>query len=308
MVEKLLLEQDLVDHLLRAPGHQVAAQVKPGIELGARQRRPAALAPDPAHHGGVRREEGVGGGFRIVGDEAVRIDADLQGIGSVPGAPAGLAIEIDQRRESLRLAANDGERQRQAEGAGARHGLRRAADRDPDGQLTLGAGIDAEIVDGRAVAAAPAHAFILADAQQQFEVLGEQRVVVVQVLAEQRERFDEGAAPGHDLGAPARQQVDGGELLEHPHRIVGTQHRHRAGQLDAPGDGGGGGEDDGGRRDREVRPVMLADAEHIEPDLVGEADLFHQLGEALGGRVLRPGLREGVDADFHGDHSICRRS
>ncbi len=61
-----------------------------------------------------------------------------------------------------------------------------------------------------------------AEREQQLELLGEQLVVVVQLVAEQRERFDEGAAPGHDLGAAAGDQVEGGELLEDPHRIVGA--------------------------------------------------------------------------------------
>ncbi len=37
---------------------------------------------------------------------------------------------------------------------------------------------------------------------------------------------------------------------------------------------GGRGEHDGGRGDGEVRPVVLADAEHVEADLVGEHDLL----------------------------------
>ena len=41
-----------------------------------------------------------------------------------------------------------------------------------------------------------------------------------------------------------------------------------------------GGEHDGGRRDGVVGPVVLADAEHVEPDLVGELDLLDQLAQA----------------------------
>ena len=58
--------------------------------------------------------------------------------------------------------------------------------------------------------------------EQQVELLGEQLVVVVEVVAEQREGLDERAAPGHDLGAPARQQIERRELLIDPHRIVGA--------------------------------------------------------------------------------------
>ena len=64
-------------------------------------------------------------------------------------------------------------------------------------------------------------------------------------------------------------------------------------------------EHDGRRRDGEVGPVVLADAEHIEADLVGELDLLDQIADALlraddgAGRVRRA-LSEGVDAEFHG--------
>ena len=40
-------------------------------------------------------------------------------------------------------------------------------------------------------------------------------------------------------------------------------------------------EDDGRRRDGEVGPVVLADAEDVEPDLVGELDLLDQVAQPL---------------------------
>ncbi len=65
--------------------------------------------------------------------------------------------------------------------------------------------------------------------------------------------------------------------------------------------GRGGAEDDGGRRDGEVGPVVLADAEDVEPDLVGELDLLEQVPEPLPGAQLGRGqLRERVDAQLHG--------
>ncbi len=51
---------------------------------------------------------------------------------------------------------------------------------------------------------------------------------------------------------------------------------------------------------------MLADAEHLEADLIGQLDLLHQVAQPLrrardlpGGRVRRV-LDEGIDANFHG--------
>ena len=41
------------------------------------------------------------------------------------------------------------------------------------------------------------------------------------------------------------------------------------------------GEHDGRRRDGEIRPVVLADPEHVEPDLIGELDLLEQVPQPL---------------------------
>ena len=46
---------------------------------------------------------------------------------------------------------------------------------------------------------------------------------------------------------------------------------------------GGRAEDDRRRRDREVRAMVLADPEDVEPDLVGELDLLDQVAQPLGG-------------------------
>ena len=86
---------------------------------------------DPVHDFGHRREELVGRGLRVLGDEAVRVDAEPEHRRIVAGAAPGLAVELDERRESLGHAADDRQRHRQTERAGADGGLRRAADRDP---------------------------------------------------------------------------------------------------------------------------------------------------------------------------------
>ena len=47
-------------------------------------------------------------------------------------------------------------------------------------------------------------------------------------------------------------------------------------------------EHDRRRRDREVGPVVLADAEDVEADLVRELDLLDQVREPLLGPIVRP--------------------
>ena len=64
----------------------------------------------------------------------------------------------------------------------------------------------------------------LAQPEQEVELLGEELVVVGKVVAEERERLDERAATGHDLGATAGEQVERRELLEDAHRIVRAEH------------------------------------------------------------------------------------
>ena len=67
----------------------------------------------------------------------------------------------------------------------------------------------------------------------------------------------------------------------------------------------GRGEHDGRRRDGEVGPVVLADAEDVEPDLIGELDLLDQVAQALRGADHPPGSRVGrqlgerVDPELH---------
>ena len=63
--------------------------------------------------------------------------------------------------------------------------------------------------------------------------------------------------------------------------IVGAEDADRAGQPDALRARRGRGEHDGRRGDGEVGPVVLADAEDVEPDLVGELDLLEQVAQPL---------------------------
>jgi hypothetical protein len=63
-------------------------------------------------------------------------------------------------------------------------------------------------------------------------------------------------------------------LLEHAYWIVGAQHAHCAREADRLRAFRSGGEHDGGRRDGEVWTVVLADAEDVETDLVGQLDFL----------------------------------
>ena len=69
-----------------------------------------------------------------------------------------------------------------------------------------------------------------------------------------------------------------------------------------------GGEHDRRRRDDEVGSVVLADAEDVEPELVGQLDLLEQVGQPLlladrlaGLRIGSP-VGERVEAELHADN------
>ena len=143
----------------------------------------------------------------------------------VAGLGGRAPVELGEGREALGHAADDRERHRQAERAGAHGRLGRAADGDPDRELLLQrARVHAAVVERRAMLPDQRHARRRAQLEQQLELLGEQRVVVGELVAEERERLDERAAARHDLGAPAREQVERRELLEDAHRVVRAEH------------------------------------------------------------------------------------
>ena len=57
---------------------------------------------------------------------------------------------------------------------------------------------------------------------------------------------------------------------------------------------GGRGKHDRRRRGGVVGPVMLAEAEHVEPDLVGELDLLDQVAQPLDAGRCAPGPVSGL--------------
>ncbi len=87
--------------------------------------------------------------------------------------------------------------------------------------------------------------------------------------------------------------------------IVGAQHGDRARQTNARRARRRRRENDRWCGRDEVGPVMLAHAEDVETDVVGELDLLDQIvktllgGHRVSGARIRRGLREGIDAELH---------
>ncbi len=131
-------------------------------------------------------------GFGCVGEEAMTVDPDQKLVGRDARAAASFAVELRKRCKSRRLAADDRDRQRQAERAGAGDRLRRAARRDSNRQRLLPrARIDALANERRAMTAFPRDLRLGADLKQEIELLREQVVVIVELITEQRKGLDE---------------------------------------------------------------------------------------------------------------------
>ena len=141
----------------------------------------------------------------------------------------------------------------------------------------------------------------LADVQQALELLREERVVVAQVVPEEREGLDERAAADHDLRSAAREHVERRELLEDPDRVVRAQDGDGAREADARRPRGHCCEHDCRCGDGEVGAVVLADAEDVEADLVRELGLLDELVQALLRTLALPRVREREDADLHAE-------
>ena len=128
---------------------------------------------------------------------------------------------------------------------------------------------------------------LLQQLREQVELLLEQLLVLAQVEAEQREGFRERAAAEDHLGAAIGYGIEGRKALEHTNRIVGAQHRHRRTEPDSPGTSRNCRQHHLGRGDREVGAVVFAEADEVDPKLVGQHRLFDEVADHLRVRQRR---------------------
>lgn len=312
--EDLVVVEDLVDHGCGVADYEGTGIAADDLELAAGDRGPATLLADLGEGSGVAGEEVVSGLFVGVGDVAEGVDADGEFFRGMAGAAAGFAVEVDEGAEAVGFAADNGDHEGEAEGSGAGEGLRCAADAEPDGERVLErAGEDALSGERGAMLAGPVDVGVFADVEEEVEFFDEEVVVVLEVQAEEGEGLDKGAAADDDLGAAAREEVEGGELLEDADGVCGAEDGDGAGEANLLGAGGCGGEDDGGSGVEVLGAVVFAETEGVEADLVGEFDLFKEVAEALGGGGGDAGggvgncRGEAVDADLHGVAFVCSK-
>jgi hypothetical protein len=138
----------------------------------------------------------------------------------------------------MKVAPNDGYRERKSQGSGACERLRRAADAEPDRNLLLmRSWKNALAGKGRPEAALPGHVSLIAQLQEKIELFREQRIVVLHGEAEQRIGFPERTAPDHDLRPTFGDEIHSGEFLEHANRIGGAKDADSTGKANALGAG-----------------------------------------------------------------------
>jgi hypothetical protein len=125
------------------------------------------------------------------------------------------------------VATDDRQHQRQAVPRGKDDALRAAPDAHPCAQTVLGAGEHALLAQRGPGLPAPRHRLLLQQQREEVQLLLEQRLVVLQVESEQRERLGERPSPEDHLGASTRDRVERREALEDAHGLVGAEHRDR---------------------------------------------------------------------------------
>src|SRR5205085_8618720 len=134
--EEFVEGDDLRGDLLRRAERERARRGDERFVLRLAGGRPAALPADPVHHPGVGRGEAPVCLPARRRDEGVSVDRDLW-LALMARLVPDLPVEVDERLETGGPAADDRERQRQAEPGGANDRFGAAADRDPDGQRVL---------------------------------------------------------------------------------------------------------------------------------------------------------------------------
>src|SRR5260221_6523002 len=152
---------------------------------------------------------------------------------------------------------------------GANRGLRTAADANPARQrprLDVGHHV---LPDQRgARTPVPGDRSALHQLGEECGLLLEQLLVVREVVTEEGERLDAGAAAEDHLGAPNGDGVQGREALEDADRIVGAEYGDGGTEVYTRGPTRDRGQHDVGGRHGEFIGVVLADAEEVEADLL----------------------------------------
>ena len=189
--------------------------------------------------------------------------------------------------------------------------LRAAADADPDRE---GPGLqmrhDVLVREGSPGRPVPGDRPTLQQCGEELRLLLEQPLVVGQVVAEERERLGARATPEDDLRPSTGQSMQGGVALEHADRIVRAEDGDGRTEMDARRARRDRSQDHVAGRHGPVVGVMLADAEEVDADLVGEHALLDDAADRLSvskGMTVFVGdaVPERVEAEGEGEVHGC---
>lgn len=145
----------------------------------------------------------------------------------------------------------------------------------------------------------------LAELEKEIQFLGKECIVIARVEPKQWIGFTERTPANDDLGAFVRNEIESGELLKHAHRVCGAQYRNCARKTDRLGPGSGRRKNDCWRRVKKLGAVVFTHAEHVEPNLVGDLDLFKKVGHPISSRWGR--TRRWIGEANDGTRVFCER-
>ncbi len=298
----MLLEDLAGDPRRRA--HQRRAVVG-GVVQGAEGRVVARYVAGGDGRFVVRRELPAGGA--VIGggiERPARGDQRRRGVVSVV-RPAG-AVVVDQLGVIGHRLDDVGGEDRVAPQGGQLHRAFAGGAAVPDGgRLLMRTGERGRAVERGPEAARPGDLLLAPQPAQQLVVLLLQRVLVVRIPAEEPPGLGGVALADGQLQPAAGELVDGGVVLGDPYRIEGGQHGDGGEEPDAVRTGGDRAQHRGRRAGQERRTVPLADAEGVEPQLLGQHGEFDDLleavvrGEEASGQRVRDVVDQSHDTEAH---------
>src|SRR5258708_1410682 len=245
--ENFIHIKDLLRDRFSVADQQRAGRSALGVELSAGGGWPAAFL---ANFGKCVRKawiENFRGFVSAVCEKANGMKTYSKSLGGMTGTAPSLAVEVYERAEAFRFAADYGHHQWKSEHACTNERFGGSANTDPYRQRILQrAREDCLAGKSRSVFAGPVHLRACPDFQEKIEFFRKERVVVFKTQAEEGVGLNERTATGDNFGAAPGDEVESRELLKNAHWVGSTENRDCAGETDIFRARGGSGEDDNG--------------------------------------------------------------
>jgi hypothetical protein len=148
------------------------------------------------------------------------------------------------------------------------------------------------VCEGRTRCALPGYRLLFEQCCKEVEFLFEQLLILAKLISEQRKRFCEGAPAENNFGAPPGYGIKGRKALKYADWIIRTEHRDSRAQSYAFRSPGNRGKNHLRRGYGEIGAMMLAEADEIDAQFVGEDGFVDDVADNL-----RVSLRISILAD-----------